>query len=89
MRILIFIILLYSNLINFSFATEKNDCKEFKRFTKEHISCMAQNLKKIALKGTNKLKKDFNTASEEVKDDTNKIKDKTKQMIEKGKEKIN
>ena len=47
------------------------------------------NLKKITLKGTDKIKKDFNAASDEVKDDANKIKDKTKLIIEKGKEKIN
>tara|TARA_B100000131_G_scaffold316133_1_gene355705 strand:- start:984 stop:1253 length:270 start_codon:yes stop_codon:yes gene_type:complete len=89
MKILIFIILSYSILSNSSFAAEKNDCKKFKRFTKEHISCIAQNLKKITLKGTDKIKKDFNAAGDEVKDDANKIKDKTKLIIEKGKEKIN
>ena len=89
MKLLIFIILSHSILLNLSYAAEKNDCNEFKKFTKEHISCVAQNLKKIALKGTDKVKKDFSYATDEVKDDTTKVKDKTKQIIEKGKEKLN
>ena len=89
MKILIFIILSYSILSNSSFATEKNDCKKFKRFTKEHISCIAQNLKKITLKGTDKIKKDVDIASDVVKDDALKVKDKTEKLIEKGKEKLN
>ncbi len=89
MKILIFIILLYGIFLNSSIAVEKNDCKEFKRFTKDYISCVAENLKNIALKGTDKVRKDLNIATNEVKDDASKAKDKTKEIIEKGKEKIN
>ena len=89
MKILIFIIVLYSIFLNNLMATEKKDCKDFKKFTKEHISCVAENLKNIALKGTDKVKKDVNIAKDEVQDDASKVKNKTKEIIKKGKEKIN
>ena len=89
MKILFTTILLYSIFLNISNADEKKDCKEFKKFTKEHISCVTKNLKNFALKGTNKVKKDLNIATDEVKEDASKVKDKTKEIIEKGKEKIN
>jgi len=75
--------------INFTYASEINNCNGLKKFSKEHMSCLAKNLKKIALKGTNKVKKDVNIAAGEVKEDATKVKDKTEKLIEKGKEKIN
>ena len=74
---------------NIANADEKKDCKEFKKFTKEHISCVTENLKNMALKGTDKVKSDMNTAANDVKDDASKVKDKTEKLIEKGKEKLN
>ena len=89
MKILIFIILSYGIFLNSSYAAEKKECKEFKKFTKEYMSCVAENLKNIALKGTDKIKKDVDIASDVVKDDALKVKDKTEKLIEKGKEKLN
>ena len=74
---------------NIANADEKKDCKEFKKFTKEHMTCIAENLKNITLKGTNKVKKDINIAADEVKDDATKVKNKTEKLIKKSKEKLN
>ena len=45
MKILILVILLYSTFLSTSNSAENKDCKEFKKITKEHISCLAKNLK--------------------------------------------
>tara|TARA_B100001250_G_C19553858_1_gene680255 strand:- start:209 stop:478 length:270 start_codon:yes stop_codon:yes gene_type:complete len=89
MKILIFIISIYGIFLNTTNATEKKNCKEFKKFTKDHISCVAKNIKNITLKGTDKVKKDVNSAADEVKDDASNVKDKTEKLIKKGKEKLN
>ena len=85
------LLIIFSFYIFFSIANaaEKKDCKEFKKFTKEHMTCIAENLKNITLKGTNKVKKDINIAADEVKDDATKVKNKTEKLIKKSKEKLN
>ena len=89
MKLLITIILSCITFLNFSYGNEKKDCKKFKKFTKEYMSCIGYNLKNIAKKGSDKVKKDVNIAADEVKDDASKVKNKTEKLIEKGKEKIN
>ena len=89
MKIFIYIIMSFCIFFNISNAAEKKDCKQFKKFTKEHIACIGKNLKNIALKGTEKIKKDVNIAADDVKKDASNVKEKTEKLIEKGKDKLN
>ncbi len=82
MKKILLILLLLVAFINNSNAFEKKDCKQFKIFSKEYASCIAENLKNISLKVSEKVKKDVSIAAGDVKEDTEKL-------IDKGKEKIN
>ena len=89
MKIFIYIIMSFCIFFSISNADEKKDCKQFKKFTKERIACIGNNLKNIVLKGKDKVKKDVNIAANDIKEDVSKVKVKTGKLIEKGKDKFN
>ena len=74
-------------------AAEKKDCKELKKFSKEYMTCLAENIKSITLKAADKVKKDTSIAADEVKEDTSKaadkVKKKTEKIIKKSKDALN
>ena len=85
-NVLFVIIILSQNLI----AAEKKDCKEFKKFSKEYLSCLTGNLKVVTISAADKVKKDTTTSANKVKKDTiiavNKVKNNTEKILKKGKD---
>ena len=85
-NILFVLIILSQDLI----AAEKKDCKEFKKLSKEYLLCLAENLKVVTIKASDKFKKDTTTAANIVKKDassvTDKVKNNTEKLIKKGKD---
>ena len=64
---------------NILLAKEKK-CSDIKKFSKEFLSCTAENIKEISSKKTKEIKKSVEIKSNKIKDGTikigNKIKDK-------------
>jgi hypothetical protein len=69
---------------NFAFSNETK-CLDFKKFSKEHIKCNADKIKKATINKTNKIKEDAVKKTENLKQGTKKLIDKAKNKIKKGK----
>ena len=69
---------------NFAFSNETK-CSDFKKFSKEHIKCSANKIKKATINKTNKIKEGAVEKTENLKLGTKKLVNKAKNKIKKEK----
>ena len=90
MKILFNILFVFIILSQDLIAAEKKECKEFKKFSKEYLSCLVGNLKIVTIKAADKVKKDTTTTANIVKNDAStaadKVKNNTEKILKKGKD---
>ena len=73
---------IYFITTNILLAEEKN-CSNFKKLSKEFLSCTAKNIKEISAKKTKEIKKGVEIKSNQIKDGTKKIGNKIKDKLKK------
>ena len=73
---------IYFITTNILLAEEKN-CSNFKKLSKEFLSCTAKNIKEISAKKTKQIKKGAEVKSNQIKDGANKIENKIKIILKK------
>ena len=73
---------IYFITTNILLAEEKK-CSGIKKFSKEFLSCAAENIKEISAKKTKELKNGVEIKSNQIKDGTKKIGDKIKDKLKK------
>ena len=73
---------IYFITTNILLAEEKK-CSGIKKFSKDFLSCAAENIKEITSKKTNEIKKSVEIKSNKIKDGTKKIGNKIKDQLKK------